>query len=56
MRNGESKELICMTHGHELSWGNVGGRVIKAEGKKGEKKKGTTVIAVSYTHLTLPTN
>ena len=43
--NGEAKELICMTHGHELSWGNVGGRVIKAEGKKGEKKKGTTVIA-----------
>ena len=21
----ESKELICMTHGHELRWGNAGG-------------------------------
>ena len=20
MRNGEDKELICMTHGHELRW------------------------------------
>ena len=24
--NVEAKELICMTHGHELYWGNVGGR------------------------------
>ena len=24
--NGEAKELICMTHGHELQQGNVGGR------------------------------
>ena len=26
--NGEAKELICMTHGHELRWGlgNAGGR------------------------------
>ena len=24
--NGEAKELICMTHGHELSGGNAGGR------------------------------
>ena len=23
--NGESKELICMTHGHELRWRNAGG-------------------------------
>ena len=22
----EAKELICMTHGHELKGGNVGGR------------------------------
>ena len=27
MGNGEAKELICMTHGHEPSWGNDGGRV-----------------------------
>ena len=24
--NGEAKELICMTHGHELKRGKVGGR------------------------------
>ena len=24
--NGEAKELICMTHGHELKGGNAGGR------------------------------
>ena len=26
MGNGEAKELICMTHGHELKGGNVGVR------------------------------
>ena len=26
MGNGEAKELICMTHGHELRWGNAGRR------------------------------
>ena len=26
MGNGEAKEFICMTHGHELSGGNVDGR------------------------------
>ena len=25
MGNGEAKELICTTHGHELIWGNAGG-------------------------------
>ena len=24
--NGEAEELICTTHGHELRWGNAGGR------------------------------
>ena len=24
--NVEAKELMCMTHGHELRWGNDGGR------------------------------
>ena len=24
--NEEAKELISMTHGHELRWGNAGGR------------------------------
>ena len=27
MRNGAAKELIYMTHGHELRWGNDGGAV-----------------------------
>ena len=27
--NVEAKELICMTHGHELSWENNGGRVLQ---------------------------
>ena len=26
MGNGNAKELICMTHGHELRWRNDGGR------------------------------
>ena len=26
VRNGEAKELICMTHGHELRWMNDGGK------------------------------
>ena len=26
MGNGETKELICMTHGDALRWGNAGGR------------------------------
>ena len=26
MVNGEAKELICMTHGHELRWRDNGGR------------------------------
>ena len=24
--NGEAKELICTTHGHELRWANPGGK------------------------------
>ena len=41
MGNGEAKELICMTHGHELKWENdcgVGG--IGWRGIKGRKKMG----------------
>ena len=40
--NGEAKELLCMTHGHELkggTWVGVGGR----RGIKGGNR--TTVIA-----------
>ena len=41
MGNAEAKELICMTHGHELV--GVGG--YRVEEKKGEEKNGTTVRA-----------
>ena len=41
MGNEEAKELICRTHGHELRWGTAGGSGwCRAEGSKGEKKKG----------------
>ena len=43
MRNGETKDLICMTHGHELRWRNFGGRDTGQREIK-ERKNGTTVI------------
>ena len=44
--NGEVKELICITHGHELRLGgNAGGKGgVGRRGVKG-RKKGKTVIA-----------
>ena len=41
--NVEAKELISMTHGHELQAGNVGGR--GRAGWSGEGGNGTTIIA-----------
>ena len=39
MGNGEGKELISMTHGHELRWGNDGGRGCTGQRRvKGRKK------------------
>ena len=37
MGNGEAKELICVTHGHELKWGGESGweGVCRVEGNKG---------------------
>ena len=35
--NGEAKELICMTHGHELRWGECCAR---RRGIKGREKMG----------------
>ena len=35
--NGEPKELICMTHGHELRWGIAGGNGVT--GQKGTKEE-----------------
>ena len=45
MGNGEAKELICMTHGHELSQGERQ-EMLKSGGiqGKGGEKNGTTVI------------
>ena len=40
MGNGEAKELVCMTHGHELRWGNDGGVGFRVEVNKGEEKMG----------------
>ena len=35
--NVEAKNLLCMTHGHTLKGGNVGGAVYKEEGSEGEE-------------------
>ena len=44
MGNVEAKELIRMTHGHELKGGNMGGRGCAGwKGVRGEN--GTTVTA-----------
>ena len=45
MGNGEANELIRMTHGLELKWGDAGGR--GGTGQRGIKrrKNGTIVIA-----------
>ena len=31
--NVEAHELIYMTHGHELKWGNAGGRGVQGRGE-----------------------
>ena len=31
--NGEVKELVCMTHGHELRWRNADGRGEQGRGE-----------------------
>ena len=31
--NVEAKELISMPHGHELRWGNVGGKEVQDGGE-----------------------
>ena len=53
MGDGEAKELIYMTHGHELRWGNDSGR--SDTGQRGIKgrKNGTTVIAKSIKYTCL---
>ena len=44
VRNGEAKELICMTHGHELTGDAGGNGDIGQKGIKG-RKNGTNIIA-----------
>ena len=41
MGNGKAKELICMTHGHELRRGNSGGRVGARRTRVKGRKNGT---------------
>ena len=40
MGNGEAKELMCRTHGHELSGGRgmMVGEWYRVDGNRGEKK------------------
>ena len=45
MGNGEAKEFICVTHGHELKQGNAGGRGIAEQSGIQGRNNGTTVIA-----------
>ena len=40
MGNGEAKELICTTYGHEIKGGMLVGAGCRAEGNKEEKKMG----------------
>ena len=57
MGNGEAKELICMTHGHQQRWGNDSGGY-KVEGKKEEKKWGNcnSIINKIYLKRDISTN
>ena len=42
MGNGKAKQLICMTHGHELRWGNDGGR--GCSGQRGKRGGDGTIV------------
>ena len=44
MGNGDAKEHICMSHGHELRGGMPVGGACRMEENKG-RKNGTTVMA-----------
>ena len=49
MGNGEAKELICMTHGHEVREGNAGGRGAGHRGiKEGKWDNCNSVINKIY--------
>ena len=57
MGNGEAKELICTTHGHELRWGNVGGRGGAVwRGDKGDKKWDNCNSVINNIYIFLKSN
>ena len=57
MGNGEAKELIGMTHGHELRWGNDGGRWGTGQrGIKGRKKWDNCNSIINKIYLKNPQN
>ena len=52
MGNEEAKDLICMTHGHELRWGNDGGRGNAGQRRiKGRKKWDNCNSIINKTYL-----
>ena len=53
MGNGEAKELIFMTHGHDLKYrtGMMVGGGYRAEGNKGEKIWNNCNSIISKTYL-----
>ena len=47
--NTEVKELICMTHGHELKQGNAGGRgIAEQSGIQGRNNRTTVIASIKY--------
>ena len=57
MGNGEAKELICMTHGHELRWRNNGwGRGTGWRGIKGRKKWNNSNSIINKIYLKIKNN
>ena len=49
MGNGEAKEFICMTHGHELKQGNAGGRgIAEQSGIQGRNNRTTVIASIKY--------
>ena len=51
MGNGEAKELICVTHGHELRWGNAS-RGVQGGGEwRGGKKWDNCNRIINKTYL-----
>ena len=52
MVSGEAKELIYTTHGHEVRWGNDGGRGRAGQrGIKGRKKRENCNSIINKIHF-----